>query len=188
MFQNVGSEAGASLAHVHAQIIGMPMVPDAVLEEWTYAERYHAERQRCVYCDMVGQERAGGSRILRETPSFVALCPFAPRSAYEFWVLPTRHTGRYEFIGEDELQELAGLFLDLTKALDLVLAEPAFNTYLHTAPLRSEAVPHYHWHWEVIPRTARAAGLEWGSGCFVNAVPPEQAAAEFRRAVTSRRS
>jgi UDPglucose--hexose-1-phosphate uridylyltransferase len=50
---------------------------------------------------------------------------------------------------------------------------------LHTAPLR-EPRPHFHWHIEILPRIARAAGYEWGTGVFINAVPPESAAALLR--------
>ena len=53
--------------------------------------------------------------------------------------------------------------------------EPAYNYYLHTGPARSGELPHYHWHLELTPRTARPAGFEWGSGCFINAVLPESA-------------
>jgi len=38
-------------------------------------------------------------------------------------------------------------------------------------------LPHYHWHIEVIPRLTRVAGFEWGTGFYINPVPPEQAAA-----------
>ena len=43
--------------------------------------------------------------------------------------------------------------------------------------------PHYHWHVEILPRTARPAGLEWGFGCHITTVAPEQAAAELRAAL-----
>jgi UDPglucose--hexose-1-phosphate uridylyltransferase len=37
-------------------------------------------------------------------------------------------------------------------------------------------LPHYHWHMEIIPRLTRVAGFEWGTGFYINPVPPEQAA------------
>jgi UDPglucose--hexose-1-phosphate uridylyltransferase len=81
--------------------------------------------------------------------------------------------------------ELAGLTKRVLQALYGVLAEPAYNWYLHAAPLRSEALPHYHWHFEIMPRTARPAGLEWGTGCFVNPVAPETAAEQLRSFLAS---
>ena len=183
VFQNVGAEAGASLAHIHAQIISLPMVPDAIGSELAFAKAHHAEHGQCVYCELLEKERHDRVRIVKETEHFVALCPFAPRFSYEFWVLPKYHASHYEITGDAALVELARLMLDLLGALDTVLAEPAYNAFLHTSPLKMRANPHYHWHWEVIPRTARAAGFEWGSGCFLNAVPPERAAHEMRTAL-----
>jgi UDPglucose--hexose-1-phosphate uridylyltransferase len=34
-----------------------------------------------------------------------------------------------------------------------------------------------------LPRTNRQAGFEWGSGCFINPVPPERAGQELRFAL-----
>jgi UDPglucose--hexose-1-phosphate uridylyltransferase len=39
---------------------------------------------------------------------------------------------------------------------------------------------HYHWHIEILPRTSRLAGLEWGSGLLVNTMLPELAAERLR--------
>jgi UDPglucose--hexose-1-phosphate uridylyltransferase len=39
---------------------------------------------------------------------------------------------------------------------------------------------HYHWHIEIIPRLTKTAGFEWGSGFYINPVPPEEAAAFLR--------
>jgi UDPglucose--hexose-1-phosphate uridylyltransferase len=39
---------------------------------------------------------------------------------------------------------------------------------------------HYHWHIEIIPRLTKIAGFEWGTGFYINPVPPESAA-EFLR-------
>ncbi len=41
-------------------------------------------------------------------------------------------------------------------------------------------LPHYHWHIEVIPRLTKVAGFEWGSGFYINPVPPENAAGFLR--------
>ncbi|MBX9582653.1 MAG: DUF4921 family protein [Gemmataceae bacterium] len=180
VFKNVGAEAGASLGHTHSQILATPLVPDLVRRELAGSAEYHAANGRCVFCDIVAHELADRSRVVAETPGFVAVTAFAGRFAYEVWVLPKHHTSRYEAITDDAAGELAALMRRVAGAMDAVLAEPAYNWYLHTAPLRAGDLPHYHWHWEILPRTSRPAGLEWGSGCFVSAVPPERAAAELR--------
>jgi UDPglucose--hexose-1-phosphate uridylyltransferase len=183
VFKNVGAEAGASLAHVHSQIVATPVVPDAVRLELDTSADYHRVRGRCVFCDVIREETSNGVRVVAEGGGFVALAPFAPRFAYEVWVLPTAHDSRYESLTDAGLRELARLLKRVLGAVDKVLARPAYNYFLHTAPLRAGELPHYHWHVEIVPRTARAAGFEWGSGCFINAVPPERAAASLREAL-----
>jgi UDPglucose--hexose-1-phosphate uridylyltransferase len=182
VFQNVGAEAGASLAHLHSQILATPFVPDGVQQELDGSRRHFERTGSCVFCDILRHEVAAGERVVVATARFVVLLPFAGRFAYETWVLPRTHESRYEALADDAAGELAGVMRDVLGRLDAVLDEPAYNYYLHTAPLRSGELPHYHWHLEVIPRTARAAGFEWGSGCFINTVAPERAAAELRAA------
>ena len=94
--------------------------------------------------------------------------------------MPRFHDSRYEALTADQTTELAGLLKSTLGKLDKVLDGPAFNYFLHTSPFRSENLPHYHWHIEIIPRTTRQAGFEWGSGCYINAVAPEQAATDLR--------
>jgi len=64
--------------------------------------------------------------------------------------------------------------------LELALDKPAYNYIIHTAPFDTQPLPHYHWHMEIIPRLTRVAGFEWGTGFYINPVPPEQAAVYLR--------
>jgi UDPglucose--hexose-1-phosphate uridylyltransferase len=59
---------------------------------------------------------------------------------------------------------------------------PPYNYLIHTSPLSSGPLEHYHWHFEIIPRITRVAGFEWGTGFYINPVPPEHAA-QFLREV-----
>ena len=181
IFQNVGAEAGASLAHLHSQIVTMPMVPDGVRHELDQSAAYFERVKKCVFCDILREELPLRHRVVTETPHFVVLTPFAARFAYEMWVLPKAHVSHFETINAEIALELAVVFKDILGRLDAVLHKPAYNFFLHTGPVRSGALVHYHWHFEIIPRTARAAGFEWGSGCFINTTSPEQAALELRR-------
>jgi len=183
VFKNVGAEAGASLGHTHSQIVATPVVPELVETELVGGRKFLARTGRCVFCDLAAREIASGSRVAARSEHFLVVTAFAPRFAYELWVLPTAHDSRFETITSDRALELAHLMKRTLTALDIVQGEPAYNWCLHTAPLRSPELPHYHWHIEVLPRTARPAGLEWGYGCFITTVAPETAAAELRAAL-----
>lgn len=183
VFKNVGAEAGASLGHCHSQIVAMPLVPGEIENELGSSDRRYVQTGRCVFCELIESELAAKVRVVDETPNLIAVAAYAARFSHETWVLPKRHASRYEDVSDELAAELAGLMKRLVGALDRVLAEPAYNWYLHAAPLRSAELPHYHWHFEVMPRTARPAGLEWGTGCFVNPVAPETAAEQMRTVV-----
>ena len=180
VFKNVGAEAGASLGHSHSQIIATPVIPDVIGAELAGAQEFFARGGRCVFCDLVNRELADDARVVARSEHFLIVTAFAPRFSYELWVLPASHSSRYETITDERCRELVNLMKRVLVALDRVLVEPAYNWFLHTAPLRSPELPHYHWHIEVLPRTARPAGLEWGFGCFITTVAPETAAAELR--------
>ncbi len=64
--------------------------------------------------------------------------------------------------------------------LEEALDAPPYNYVVHTAPFDTQELPHYHWHLEIIPRLTRVAGFEWGTGFYINPVPPETAAAFLR--------
>jgi UDPglucose--hexose-1-phosphate uridylyltransferase len=184
VFKNVGAEAGASMAHLHSQLIASPFVPNDVREELAGAEREHKFSGWCAYCRMlVGTGGRKPPRFVAESSGFLVICPFAPRFAYEMWVLPKEHASHYETITDSQALDLARLLKRVLTALDAAAGMPAFNYFLHTAPLRTPPMPHYHWHLEITPRTARAAGYEFGTGVFINTVMPEKAAAELRAAV-----
>lgn len=183
VFKNVGAEAGASLGHSHSQILATPLVPDTIRTELGGADDYYTANRRCVFCDIVSSDLSDGRRMIAPSERFVAVSPFAARFAYEMWVLPKAHASRYESLTAAAAADLAGLMKRVLRGLDAVLAEPAYNWFLHAAPLRSAELPHYHWHFEVTPRTSRPAGFEWGAGCFINAVAPETAAEQLRAAL-----
>jgi UDPglucose--hexose-1-phosphate uridylyltransferase len=64
--------------------------------------------------------------------------------------------------------------------LEQALDRPAYNYIIHTSPFDHGELPHYHWHIEIIPRLTKVAGFEWGSGFYINPVPPESAAGFLR--------
>ena len=181
VFKNHGAAAGASLEHPHSQLIATPIIPIMVSEELNGANQYYGMKERCVWCDIVRQERRSPrKRMIAEANGFAALAPFAPRFPFETWILPTRHRSAFEESGVDELRGLAELLGDFLRRIDRVLNGPPFNFMLHTAPLRDGALEHFHWHLEIIPKLTNVAGYEWGSGFFINPVPPEDAAAALR--------
>ena len=180
VFKNHGEAAGASLEHPHSQLIATPIIPIMVAEELAGSATYFGMKERCVWCDILRQERRSRQRVVAEADGFMTLAPFAPRFPFETWILPVRHRSAFEESGIDEIRSLAVALRDLLGRINRALGDPPYNFMLHTAPLREPVLDHFHWHLEVIPKLTRVAGFEWGSGFFINVVPPEDAAAALR--------
>ncbi len=180
VFKNQGRAAGASLEHSHSQLISLPIVPELVMEEMNGSKFYYNWKERCVFCDMVRQELQQRVRVVLENDEFVALCPFAPRSPFEVWLLPKAHHSSYMDLRDESVQLLAAIFSETLKRLEKALGRAPYNFILHTAPVREPDIPHYHWHFEIMPKLTLMAGFEWGSGFFINPTPPEDAATYLR--------
>jgi UDPglucose--hexose-1-phosphate uridylyltransferase len=180
IFKNVGPAAGASLEHSHSQLIVTPIVPVNVQEEMNGSLEFYDYRGRCIYCDMIYQELSAEKRIVVDTPSFICFTPFASRFPFETCIVPKTHNSHYENIQKNELDELGTVLKTILMKLEIALDKPSYNYIIHTSPFDTQLLPHYHWHMEIIPRMTRVAGFEWGTGFYINPVPPEQAAAYLR--------
>ncbi len=179
-FKNVGREAGATMAHLHSQLMLLPVGPAAVEEEIEGSRDYFQQFSQCVFCAMIGRERAERRRVVHEGGGVVAFCPFASRFAFETWIMPEQHASHFEDADDDTLHAAAATLQLVLSRLESRMPNPAYNVILHSTPRGREQLPHYHWHLEILPRAERAAGFEWGSGCSINPVLPCAAAEKLR--------
>ena len=180
LFKNHGEAAGATLEHAHSQIIATPVVPKRVQEELDGALRHYQLKERCIFCDMMVQERGDGRRIVSENDEFLAFTPFASRFAFETWLLPKRHESHFEEGDASRLGQLAEILRSTLTRIGRALNHPPYNFILHTSPCNQGALEHYHWHFEIMPTLTKIAGFEWGTGFHINPTPPEEAAEYLR--------
>ena len=182
IFKNQGSAAGASLEHVHSQLVGMPFVPRTVDEELEAASRFAARSssKSSLWSEIVDHERHAATRIVHETELFTVLCPYASRFPCETWLVPRRPQPEFTKADSDELEEFAELLRRTLTVIEKTLPLPAYNLALCTAPLQDDRAAAYHWHLKITPRIAGIAGFEIGTGGWINIVMPEAAAASLR--------
>jgi UDPglucose--hexose-1-phosphate uridylyltransferase len=180
VFKNHGAAAGATLEHTHSQLIALPIVPEFLRQELSGARRHFEVKERCVFCDVVHEDLLDGRRIIQENADIVALAPYAPRFAFETWLLPRRHGARFEEAPRHEYESLARLLKSVLQRMDRTLETPAYNLIVHTSPFSEETGDFYHWHVEIMPKLTRVAGFEWGTGFYLNPTSPEEAAQVLR--------
>jgi len=181
VYRNEGAEAGATLAHPHAQILGLPRVPREIEDELAGARGSgEGAGPACVFCNRLAEEIEEGTRVIRADENVVMLAPFASRVPYETWILPRRHAAAFGASPATVMDAVADRIAEWGERMEALLGRFPSNLVLHTAPLGMEESPRYHWHLELLPRLTRDAAFERGSGWSINPVFPEQAAARLR--------
>lgn len=180
VFKNNGRSAGASLAHAHSQIVSLDRVPPRVEREVNNCRTFSEQSGGCLVCDLLEKESVAEDRVVLEDDDFLVFCPFASRLPYELCILPRNHQPHFWAQTANELAAFARTLYQTVALLEKKEKRLPFNYLIHTAPFDIASSAHYHWHLELVPRFARQAGFEWGTGLHLNPVAPEAAAAEFR--------
>ncbi|OGZ42013.1 MAG: galactose-1-phosphate uridylyltransferase [Candidatus Ryanbacteria bacterium RIFCSPHIGHO2_02_FULL_45_43] len=184
VFHNHGREAGASIYHPHSQLIALPIVPADVHVSIQGSRRYYHRKRRCVHCDIIRWERRKKERVLYKNKSFILLAPHVSKAAFEMRIYPLKHQSRFESIATKDRPLLADVLIAALRSIYRGLNDIAYNYFIHTTPFGRGHFDHYHWHLEILPKTATFGGVELGTGLEIVTVSPEDAAQYLRRFVS----
>ena len=180
IFHNHGREAGASLVHPHSQIIAIPIIDPDLQGSLNGSRLFFDNQGECVHCKMMEWDMEDKRRLIFKNKNFVVLTPFASRAAFEIRIYPKEHHPYFERIKDIEKDQLAQALQEALKRIFKGLNDPAYNFFLHTAPADGKDYGHYHWHFEILPKTSIWAGFELGTGIEISTVEPEAAAKYLR--------
>jgi len=175
LFKNEGKKGGASLGHVHTQIIASPIFPEVIMKEMQASERYYENERRCPHCDVIKVERKLKKRVVMSNRDFLVICPYASIWPYETRIFPKRHFSDFGDIKRNEIKTLALTLKKLLTRYAVLLDNPPYNITYHTFP----ASDFWHFHIDIYPREKIHAGFE-RFGLYINEVPPERAAKKLR--------
>jgi UDPglucose--hexose-1-phosphate uridylyltransferase len=125
---------------------------------------------------MLRAELEEKDRIIYQDDRFLAFCPYVSRFSYEIWVLPKRHQSDFSMMDRDSVPSFARALRDSLARIKALLRDPSYNFIIHTSPVNGHERDDYHWHVEIMPKLSKVAGFEWGSGFYINPVPPDIAA------------
>lgn len=165
LFRNEGAPAGSSISHLHSQLVPLPFLPPRIERELAG----FARAETCPLCDDVADDL-----LIRETSAFRWFAPWASLTPYQQWIVPKRHLATITEFTSEEIEELASLLRSAAAATRRIAH--AFNWMFMTFPRTSAA----HCYIEVFPRVTTIAGLELGTGTFVEIVDPVAAARRLR--------
>lgn len=193
IFKNFGSLSGQEFDHPTSQIQATMFVPRRVLYELRSAREHYALKERCVFCDILGQELQVRERVVEIRGDYVACCPFASRTPYEAWIIPQTHEANFEHTAQSRpgaLHECAALLRRMLNRIRSVT--DSFHMVLHTAPnMRHQSRTlnywrtineDYHWHIEIMPILQERQKSYSFKETYRSSVLPEEAAARLREA------
>jgi UDPglucose--hexose-1-phosphate uridylyltransferase len=181
-FKNHGNRAGASLAHPHCQIIGMPVVPDGIRRRMFAIQRHFEENGENPICRMLEDELEREERLVVVSEHFVAFVLYAALSPFHMWIVPRKHRACFLQVPQEELADLGHVLREVMRRIYVGLNDPDFNMVIRSAPVKEQNNPHLHWYITIVLRLSFMAGFEMGSGMHINPSLPE-ACAEFLRDV-----
>ena len=178
LFMNCRLAAGASLGHIHTQLIGSPIVSNQLVSRVERNEAHFQQHGHSMLMSLAEWEIDQKARIVEVTDNFCIVCPFASRFAFQVWIIP--RADKFDFVTCSDVMrdELAMHCRNLVSRLETVLDHPAYNLLLHADPFAISDKSHSYF--ELFPRLTRAAGFEWGADIWVNPVAPESAARRLR--------
>ena len=155
------------------------------------ARAWFAEKERCVFCDIVRQEERQGKRMIDTQGDYVAFCPYASRVPFETWVLPRPHNHLFEMPGREVRRRNLATLLGRTLRR-LTQVSESYHLVLHTAPnaihpkgeLSSywrTIAEDFHWHIEILPIVEQRSKSYSIKEVYFNALLPEEAAERLRK-------
>lgn len=156
--KNEGSQAGASLEHVHSQVLAFPEAPQGVAAMW----------RRLV------ETGPPEPRVIHVEQGFTIESPIAPRGEGEAWIRPKDQSLSFAELADDAA--CSARFANLLQRVIKAIAPSAFNFVLQVPPASLEASLACDWWLEIVPRESMFAGFELATGRWINSTSPEKAA------------
>ena len=160
LFKNEGERSGASIEHIHSQVMPMPIVPVRVARE----AAAFASARSCPLC-------APRENVIEENEHFFRFAPGGSQHSFEQWIVPKRHQS--SFVTSD-IESLAPILQSAIRATRSIA--PSYNVLFINFP-EDRAT---HFYIDVFPRLAAIAGFELATGTFIDIIDPAAAAQRLR--------
>lgn len=180
VFKNCGPEAGASLRHSHSQLIATSLMPHHIQSSLSRCELHRARTGCALGCDLLRAEIEEKSRVIDQTDSLVAFCPFASRFPGLIRITSSAHQPHFESFSDTSLDQLGSFLWRVLSWVNTAFPGRAFNYLLHTCPPGASQPESFQWSLDVFPRLNKTAGFEWSCECMINSLLPETAASRYR--------
>jgi UDPglucose--hexose-1-phosphate uridylyltransferase len=183
-FENRGEAIGVTLHHPHGQIYSYPYITPRTQRLLDSIERFDGD----LFASILEVESAS-ERVVLRGEHWIAFVPFAARWPIEVHLLPLRHVPDFAATTDDERDELATLYLQLLRGIDVLYTTPTpYIAAWHQAPTDVGRDTVRLMLQLTSPRRSDdklkyLAGSESAMGAWIGDVVPEVAAAAIRDAI-----
>ncbi|MFP4017242.1 MAG: galactose-1-phosphate uridylyltransferase [Halanaerobiales bacterium] len=187
IFENKGEEVGVTLEHPHGQIYAYPFIPPKIKKELDSSKEHYQQEGKCLFCDVIDEEREDGRRVVTANDSFTAVVPFFARYTYEVHIYANNHLPSFnEFTGK-EVEDLAAILRTVIQKYDNLFGFVfPYIMSIHQQPTDGSGKDYSHFHIEFYPpyrsedKLKYLAGSEAGAGAYINNSLAEDKAEELR--------
>src|SRR4051794_4082325 len=164
VFVNHGGGSGASIAHPHAQIIALDVLPPAVVAELDAAAKLGEDP---LDADLRDARNRG---LVAVDGDVSAWCPWTTPEPFVVRIAPAFHAGPFAEASPLTIDALARTLRMTLAAMVTALDGPAYNVIVYVDAGTSASGR--RWRVEVVPRLTSGGGFERGAGAATNASDP----------------
>ncbi len=178
VFRNEGFSAGASLPHIHSQIIALNIVPPQAAVRLQQSAEHRRQTGSSLLYDLCDAELFDGNRIIWANSDCVTMCPYAGRVSWQVRIAPMKSVATpFSSCPESVIFQIAGMLHASAVAIDNCAGPLAMNVLLVQPPSEQSDDG---WFLDLMPRPARIAGFELATDVDIVTVSPEAAAKSLR--------
>lgn len=190
IFENRGDVVGVTMPHPHGQIYGYPFIPKKIQLECESAKEHLEKSGKCIYCDMLENEKNDGRRIIFSNEYFTVFLPFFTEYPYGVYIFANDHKQYITDFNAEEKAVLAKTIKQTVGMLDSLFdMKFPYMMCMHNAPVNSgDYSEDFHFHIEFFPPMRAAdkqkfnASSETGVWAHCNPTCPEETSVELRAA------
>jgi UDPglucose--hexose-1-phosphate uridylyltransferase len=172
VFRNHGF--GSSIAHYHWQAGALPYMPNRILEETTRTQQFAKQWDTSIFDALITAERRNGKRWIAEDEHTAVVAAYAPRTAFETWLIVKDRVTSLAQCSDAQLSSLCTQLDNVLRKLNADAGVDTMNIIFHQLPAWEQA-DGFRLHLEIMP-FKHLGGAERGFGEYAIEVLPERAA------------
>lgn len=192
IFKNQGQNSGATLPHIHTQLIALPMIPKNQLFLLKHYFKHYKRHGRSVFEDVIRFEKEQKKRIVYESENFLSFCPYGSRYAFEVALISKAECSSVCELDDEMISEFVEVLKKSLQALKAQIGSFDYNLYIQNPPQQrnfesedffDDIRKFYRFHLFIVPRLYKTGGFEAQTNTHINPLLPESAAKLLKEAL-----